>query len=186
MEGVGEGGFGGEGLEDVPSLFSGGRRRSGARRSLERRRRFGKRRRFSFFTFIMRSACSARLLVKGTSKSTRKRRTSSLNCAAGAAGSLRAFAWSRPVAVWEGGAVCGGTRVLRARCPRSGCRSAREGRLERVFAPRPRVADRPVGVAEQIAHGLGPRFMIEFDQRLEFAQMMGVAERMVGSLSSPP
>ena len=36
-----------------------------------------------------------------------------------------------------------------------------------------------VGLAEHVAHGLGPGFFVELDQALEFAQDMGVAESVV-------
>ena len=36
-----------------------------------------------------------------------------------------------------------------------------------------------VGLAEHVAHGLGPGFFVELDQALEFAQDMGVAEGVV-------
>ena len=41
------------------------------------------------------------------------------------------------------------------------------------------VAHRLVGLDEPIAHGLGPELGVEFDQRLEFAHGMGVAQGMV-------
>jgi hypothetical protein len=36
-----------------------------------------------------------------------------------------------------------------------------------------------IGLAEHVAHGLGPGFFVELDQTLEFAQDMGVAEGVV-------
>ena len=62
--------------------------------------------------------------------------------------------------------------------PEAGVEALENGGVERAFAPRLGVPDRPVGVEQAIAHGRRPRLMIEFDQRLEFAQMMGVAERV--------
>jgi hypothetical protein len=47
-----------------------------------------------------------------------------------------------------------------------------------------RLAQRVVGLDEQIAHVLGPGFGVEFDQRLEFAQVMSVAVG-VGEASQP-
>jgi Transposase IS66 family len=43
----------------------------------------------------------------------------------------------------------------------------------------PRFVHSEVGLAEHVAHGLGPRFFVELDQALEFAQNMGVAEGVV-------
>lgn len=35
------------------------------------------------------------------------------------------------------------------------------------------------GLEEDVAHGLGPRLLVDFDERLDFEQMMGVAKGVV-------
>ncbi len=62
--------------------------------------------------------------------------------------------------------------------PEAGVEALEKGWVERAFAPRFGVPDRPVGVEQEIAHGSRPRLLVEFDQRLELAQVMGVAERV--------
>ena len=47
-----------------------------------------------------------------------------------------------------------------------------------VCARLARSLDRAVGLEQEIAHGRGPRLPVDLDQRLQFAQMMGVAQRM--------
>jgi hypothetical protein len=52
----------------------------------------------------------------------------------------------------------------------------RQGWTKGGFVPLARFIHRPVGFKQEIAHRLGPR--IELDQRLQFAQVVGVAERV--------
>jgi hypothetical protein len=86
------------------------------------------------------------------------------------------------------GLACGGlgkARPLAVECepfaqgvPEAGVEALEKGGVERSFAPRFGFPDRPVGLEQEIAHGSRPRLMIEFDQRFEFAQVVGVAERV--------
>jgi hypothetical protein len=64
----------------------------------------------------------------------------------------------RPITVDEGRALIG--------------RERRRARLARFVHGE-------IGLAEHVAHGLGPGFLVEFDQALEFAQDMGVAEGVI-------
>src|SRR5882757_8504494 len=123
----------------------------------------------------MRSACSARLLVKGTSKSTRKRRTSSLNLCSRRNRFSPGLRLGLPVAAR--GRLAVEREPFAQSLPEADVEALEKGAVERSFAPRFGVPDRPVGVEQEIAHGSRPRLMIEFDQRFELAQVVGVAER---------
>ena len=59
--------------------------------------------------------------------------------------------------------------------PISGDEGLEAGRWERKVSFFPRHAHRLAGLDEQFAHVPGPWLAVDFDQRLEFAQMMGVA-----------
>jgi hypothetical protein len=62
--------------------------------------------------------------------------------------------------------------------PEAGVEALEKGGVERSFAPRLGFPDRPVGAEQAIAPESRPRLMIEFDQRLELAQAVGVAARV--------
>jgi len=74
----------------------------------------------------------------------------------------RAAPDGRPITVDEGRAFIG--------------RECRRARLARFVHGE-------VGLAEHVAHGLGPGFLVELDQALEFAQDMGVAEGVIDASS---
>jgi hypothetical protein len=84
-----------------------------------------------------------------------------LRSLAGQAGQLamigQAFAQGFPVASMEGREEVGGQR----------CHAAGAGLI-----------DRPAGFEKKVAHGGRPRLLVEGDQRLQFASVMGIAERM--------
>jgi hypothetical protein len=52
------------------------------------------------------------------------------------------------------------------------------GGRERRFSLGAGLSDRQAGVAETIAHLRGPEFVVELNEGFQFAQVMGVAERM--------
>ena len=62
--------------------------------------------------------------------------------------------------------------------PVAGEEALEHGRSQTVGARLARCLDRLVGLEQKIAHGRGPRLLVDLDQRLELAQMMGVAQRM--------
>ena len=51
--------------------------------------------------------------------------------------------------------------------------------FERGLARLPGLAHGLCGVDEEVAHGERPRLLVDVDERLEFAQMMGVAEGVI-------
>ena len=136
-------------------------------------------------TFIILRSCSARLLVKGTSKSVRNRSVSVLNFF-----SLMSRLWPGRC-FWRFPGLpskLGQFAMKRQAEPDRRPISVDKGRnpfgRERLRARPSRFAHGGVGLEQQIAHEFGPGLGIEFDQTLEFAQDMGVAEG-VGDLVHP-
>ena len=62
--------------------------------------------------------------------------------------------------------------------PVAGEEALEHGRGQTGRARLARLLDRPIGLEQEIAHGRGPGLLVDLDQRLQFAQMMGVASRM--------
>ena len=129
-------------------------------------------------TFIIRRSRSARLLVKGTSKSVRKRSVSVLNFF-----SLSSRLWPgrclRRPRVFDFVSNAGSRDDMPGPSgppPNSDRRRPRPARSGAPAFRRPRRAHRLVGLAQHRAHEFGPGFLFKLDQALEFAQDMGVAE----------
>ena len=78
----------------------------------------------------------------------------------------------------EGAASCGERQTLAQDLPVAGEEALERGRGQIGRARLARVLDGSIGLEQEIAHGCGPRLPVDLDQRLQFAQMMGVAQRM--------
>src|SRR5260370_27243697 len=72
-----------------------------------------------------------------------------------------------------------GRRGRAGRPPNNGRRRPRVHRTRAPSRPPRALCARRGCLAEHVAHGLGPGFLVEFDQALEFAQDMGVAEGVI-------
>jgi hypothetical protein len=129
-------------------------------------------------SFIIRPSRSARLLVNGTSGSVRKPSTSCL-CVQRRSSRL----WRRVVAAdlvawsWSGRAVLHGMPVRRRQWRRNAVRSGQSVAASAAL----RVHVRGHGMAgtpRQPLHPARPVLLLDLDQRLQFAQVVGVAQRM--------